>query len=320
MSYIGTNGQQGGNHWQGGATAPSTGVHADDGSVFTGYYPNLNSLSKDEKRIIHEERKRKGTDKGKKGKYPSRAVKQVETTENLKAKLKKLQLKMSALKRKPDDSSEDSDSVKDNAGESFGGQKEKKKSKSSWWIYFLWFWIVAKQWLLHFIKDRGRERRRRICDITTTARRSTRNIAGTQTIADAATVHHGRIELDSHGDTTVFGKNFVLLSYTVRECDVEPYTDTYDAIKNIPIVSAATGWTSLESTETYILVFNEGLWMQGEMDHSLINLNQMRHNSATVQDNPFSPSPLFIETAEADFVLPLEISGTNILARLLTVS
>ena len=142
----------------------------------------------------------------------------------------------------------------------------------------------------------------------------TRNIAGTQTIATATTVHHGRIELDSHADTTVFGKNFVLLSYTGRECDVAPYTDTYDAIKNIPIVSAATAWTSLESTETYILVFNEGLWMQGEMDHSLINPNQMRHNGATVQDNPFSPSPLFIETAEADFVLPLEISGTNILA------
>ena len=83
---------------------------------------------------------------------------------------------------------------------------------------------------------------------------------------------------------------------------------------HIPIVLAATAWTSLESTETYILAFNEGLWMQGEMDHILINLNQMRHNGATVQDNHFSPSPIFIETAEADFSQPLEISGTNILA------
>ena len=58
-------------------------------------------------------------------------MKQVETTEKLKAKVKKLQLKISALKRKPEDSAEDSDSVKDNAGESFGGRKEKKKSKSS---------------------------------------------------------------------------------------------------------------------------------------------------------------------------------------------
>ena len=128
------------------------------------------------------------------------------------------------------------------------------------------------------------------------------------------TVHHGCIELDSHADTTVFGKNFILLSYIGRECDLEPYTETYDAIKNIQIVLAATAWTSLESTETYILVFNEGLWIQGEMDHSLINLNQMRHNGATVQDNPFSPPPLFIETTEADFVLPLKISGTVILA------
>ena len=80
LSYVGTGVQQGGNHRQGGATAPSTGVHADDGSIFTGYYPNFNSLSKDEKWGIHEERKRKGTNKGKKGKYPSRELKQVETT------------------------------------------------------------------------------------------------------------------------------------------------------------------------------------------------------------------------------------------------
>ena len=66
-----------------------------------------------------------------KGKYPSRDVKQVETTEKLKAKVKKLQLKISALKRKPEYSAEDNDSVKDNNGESFGGRKEKKKSKSS---------------------------------------------------------------------------------------------------------------------------------------------------------------------------------------------
>ena len=79
---------------------------------------------------------------------------------------------------------------------------------------------------------------------------------GTQTIAAAATVNHGRIELDSHADTNVFGKNFILLSYTSRECDVAPYTETYYSIKNIPIVSAATAWTSLESTETHILVFN----------------------------------------------------------------
>ena len=57
-------------------------------------------------------------------------MKQVETTENLKAKVKKLQLKISALKRKAEDSAKDSDSVKESAGESFGGRKEKNKAKS----------------------------------------------------------------------------------------------------------------------------------------------------------------------------------------------
>ena len=106
-------------------------------------------------------------------------------------------------------------------------------------------------------------RSRRVCDFKTTTRRSTRNNVGTQTIAAAETVNHGRIELDYHADTTVLEKNFVLLSYTGREFDVGPYSETYDAIKNIPIVSAANTWTSLESTETYILVFNEALWMRG---------------------------------------------------------
>ena len=100
VSYVGTGGQQGGNHWQGGATAPSTGVHADENSIFTRSYTNFNSLSKDEKRKIHEEHKDKGTNKGKKGKYPYCAVKLVETTKQLNERIKKLHLKISALKRK----------------------------------------------------------------------------------------------------------------------------------------------------------------------------------------------------------------------------
>ena len=57
-------------------------------------------------------------------------MKQVETTKQLNEIIKKLHLKISALKRKTDDNSKDSDSAKDNTGESFGGRKEKKKAKS----------------------------------------------------------------------------------------------------------------------------------------------------------------------------------------------
>ena len=55
---------------------------------------------------------------------------------------------------------------------------------------------------------------------------------------------YGRVELDSHADTTVAGSNCVLLAYTGRECDVTPYDSCYEPAKGIPIVHAATSWQS----------------------------------------------------------------------------
>ena len=124
----------------------------------------------------------------------------------------------------------------------------------------------------------------------------------------------GTIELDSHADTTVFGKNFLILHYTGRECDVLPYTDTYESVKGVPIVSAATAWTCQQSGQTYILVFHEGLWMGESMTNSLINPNQLRAFGCTVQDNPFSGAPIYIEDPDGTIAIPLETVGTNLLA------
>ena len=105
-------------------------------------------------------------------------------------------------------------------------------------------------------------------------------------------VHNGRIELDSHADTILFGKNCVVLNFTGRECDVLPYTDTYESINSVPIAKAGTAWTLPETEATYILLFNEGLWMGDNIYHSLIKPNQLRLYVVTVQDNPLSLSPL----------------------------
>ena len=105
------------------------------------------------------------------------------------------------------------------------------------------------------------------------------------------------------------------MQYSGRECDMSPYTDAYEAIKSVPIATAGTAWTSTETGETYILVFHEGLWMGDQMEHSLLNPNQLRHFGVTVQDNPFSDAPLYISTENGDFVFPLEILGTNIVAK-----
>ena len=62
-------------------------------------------------------------------------------------------------------------------------------------------------------------------------------------IGSANTIKHGRLELDTHVEKIVFGQSCILLSKTGRECDVSPYTDEYEAIKNVPIVLAETAWT-----------------------------------------------------------------------------
>jgi hypothetical protein len=96
---------------------------------------------------------------------------------------------------------------------------------------------------------------------------------------------YSTLEMDTHADTCVLGPNFVLLHYTSRECDVSPYTEVYESVKPVPIVSGATAWTDERTGLTYILVVNEALWMPDTVTSSLINPNQLRAYGITVQDN-----------------------------------
>ena len=57
--------------------------------------------------------------------------------------------------------------------------------------------------------------------------------------------------------------------------------------KDVPIISAATAYDCADTNETYILVFNEYLWFGGQLNHSLHNPNQIRHNGHGFWDNPY---------------------------------
>ena len=91
---------------------------------------------------------------------------------------------------------------------------------------------------------------------------------------------HGRCELDSHVDTTVSGTNCTIVMYMYRSCDIAPFSEKYTPMKDIPIVSVATGFT-LENSRNYILVFHEALHIL-DMRHTLINPYQCRHFGAKV--------------------------------------
>ena len=146
-----------------------------------------------------------------------------------------------------------------------------------------------------------------IGDITTSERR----ISSTKRKLSASSreQYHGRCEMDSHADTTVAGKNCAVLRYTDRSCDVAPFSDKYTPMKDIPIVLAATGYTSANG-RNYILVFNEALYIQ-DMEHTLINPNQCRHFGADVQDNPYHDNePMAITSPDEEFVACLQSQGT----------
>ena len=121
---------------------------------------------------------------------------------------------------------------------------------------------------------------------------------------------HGRVEMDSHADTTVLGSNCVVLAYTGKECEVSPYTDEYDAIRNVPNVVGATVWTNSQDGAPILLIFNEALWMGDRLHHTLTNPNQLRSYRVDVQDNLFAKEDLAIIIA--DYIIPLDTQGTTI--------
>ena len=147
-----------------------------------------------------------------------------------------------------------------------------------------------------------------------------RNISKVTKTPQHNLIKYGKTELDSHADSIVAGSNCCIMHYTNRECDVSPYRDDYTPIKNVPIVQAATALTSQYTGQTYILIFNEALWMGDQMDHTLVNPNQLRHFGIKVQDNPVSNEPLHIMTEDKQFNMELKMKGTTIFAETFTPS
>ena len=151
--------------------------------------------------------------------------------------------------------------------------------------------------------------KRDIYDVTT----SERHISSThRTISRVqGRPFHGRCEMDSHADTTVAGMNCAILRYTDRSCDVAPFSDKYTPMKDVPIVSTGTGFTSANG-RNYILVFNKALYIQ-DMSHTLINPNQCRHYGALVQDNPYhTDEPMSITSPDEEFIACLQSEGTTV--------
>ena len=84
---------------------------------------------------------------------------------------------------------------------------------------------------------------RRICSITR---------GNLTTVGESAA-----FELDSHADTSVLGKHFAVLEYTITSCDVYGFSST-TKLTDIPIVSGAFAWDDVNDI-THIQVIHHAL-------------------------------------------------------------
>ena len=120
-----------------------------------------------------------------------------------------------------------------------------------------------------------------------------------------------RNELDSHADTSALGPNWVILEDTGKRCSVSPFSDQYEARRDVAVVTAATKYTHPFTGRAYILVLNEGLWFGEEIEHSLLNPNQLRAYGCKVNDDPTDRKrPFGLKAPETDVSIPFYMDGT----------
>ena len=99
------------------------GVYMPDGSVWTGYYSDWETMSEKDKNVVMETRKKNKA----KGGTPHK-----KKASNLKSQIADLKRSIAALKKTSDNEAEDSSDANDapnNAGDAFGGRNKKKQKR-----------------------------------------------------------------------------------------------------------------------------------------------------------------------------------------------
>ena len=120
-----------------------------------------------------------------------------------------------------------------------------------------------------------------------------------------------RNEMDTMADTSCAGANWVKLEDTGFVCDVYPFKEGYEAIRDVSIATCAT-LVEGDSGADFILIGHEMLYFGRSMDRSLLNQNQIRdhirHCDGHLQDDYTRTDEEFgIRTP--DMFIPFDMDG-----------
>jgi hypothetical protein len=89
--------------------------------------------------------------------------------------------------------------------------------------------------------------------------------------------------------TCCAGANWKLLDSTNKVCEVTPFFDPYEPVKEVMVTRCGTVCASPDTGCEYLLVGgNQMLWFSNQMKHFLINPNQFQEYGIPVHHNPFS--------------------------------
>jgi hypothetical protein len=102
---------------------------------------------------------------------------------------------------------------------------------------------------------------------------------------------HGTCELDSHADTSVTGPNCTVIEYTDQRVSVSGFSNEYEAIHDVPIVTAATTYDDPNTGTTVVLIIGQALYLNDKVSCTLLCPNQLRSNGISVDDIPVHLAP-----------------------------
>ncbi len=123
-----------------------------------------------------------------------------------------------------------------------------------------------------------------------------------------------RTELDSHANMVVVGNNCLVIEWSGRTANVNPFTSDYEALPEVPIVDAAVMYECPISGKEHILLVRNALHVPA-MEQNLIPPFVMREAGIVVNDTPkihmknptIETHSLYFE--ETDFRIPMALWG-----------
>jgi hypothetical protein len=132
-----------------------------------------------------------------------------------------------------------------------------------------------------------------------------------QVITDSSLLAMKRTALDSHADTCCAGSNMAVLDLTGEKVNVLPFSDTMEAVQDVPIATCVTIWEDPSNGAAWMLVIHEALYFGEALKDSLLNPNQLRAAGVIVNDAPqqFDATSSHSISVSGTLEIPLQMHG-----------